>query len=107
MFLLFFSRAEKQLNVFVRFSARARKVKLFFLDGKNGRDRMKGQEVNNDWRKWKGKIERKKDIWKEKSGGKGKSEEVRRKRKKEIEEKIVYEFSIGKGTTGRYDEKKI
>lgn len=30
---------------------------------------MKGQEVNNDWRKWKGKIERKKDIWKEKSWG--------------------------------------
>lgn len=44
---------------------------------------------------------------KEQEERKSKGEEVRRKRRKEIEENIVYEFSIGNGTTGRYDEKKI
>lgn len=59
--------------------------------GGNGKERQKGRKT----------------YGRKRAGGKGKGEEVRRKRKKEIEEKIVYEFSIGKGTTGRYDEKKI
>lgn len=44
---------------------------------------------------------------KEREGRKGEGEEVRKKRRKEIEEKIVYEFSIAKERQGGTMKRKF